>query len=225
MKQKNVFYIIIALVLFSYALGIIFYAEMPKIMVSHWNSSGDANGYMPRFWAVFLMPIIITFLNALFLIIPHIDPMKDNFKFFRKYYDNFIILITLFMIILQMHIILWNLGYYINFNVTMPILLAIIFYYSGILIENTKRNWFVGIRTPWTLSSDKVWEKTHKLGGNLFKIASLIALCSIFFQKYALWIAIIPVIIFAFAAFIYSYFIHHGEKKTKNKQQNLKKHN
>jgi len=59
--------------------------------------------------------------------------------------------------------------------------LGILFYYCGILIENAKRNWFIGIRTPWTLSNEKVWERTHKIGGKLFKIAGLIAFLWYFF--------------------------------------------
>jgi len=81
-----------------------------------------------------------------------------------------------------------------------------LFYYCGILVENAKRNWSIGIRTPWTLSSEKIWEKTHRVGGKLFKIAGVIALLGIFFQRYTLFFILVPSIIVAVYAVAFSYF-------------------
>jgi uncharacterized membrane protein len=81
-----------------------------------------------------------------------------------------------------------------------------LFYYLGILTENAKRNWFIGIRTPWTLSNDKVWNKTHKLGGKLFKIVGIVAFLGILFQKYVLLFIISAVIAVAIYIIVYSYF-------------------
>jgi uncharacterized membrane protein len=89
--------------------------------------------------------------------------------------------------------------------------LAILFYYSGILIENAKMNWFIGIRTPWTLSSDKVWDKTHKIGGKLFKIAGVINLLAIFYQNYTIFFIVVPVIIVSIYTVVYSYFEYQKE--------------
>ena len=76
----------------------------------------------------------------------------------------------------------------------------------GVLIEKSKRNWFVGIRTPWTLSSDRVWEKTHKIGGKLFKIAGAIVIIGMFFPDYLTWFILVPILIAAIFPVIYSYF-------------------
>jgi uncharacterized membrane protein len=72
-------------------------------------------------------------------------------------------------------------------------------------MEKTKRNWFIGIRTPWTISSDIVWDKTHKIGGKLFKISGIIALVGIASGKYAIFFIIIPLIFTALYTIIYSY--------------------
>ncbi|MEK7202903.1 MAG: SdpI family protein [Patescibacteria group bacterium] len=71
----------------------------------------------------------------------------------------------------------------------------------------------IGIRTPWTLSSDLVWEKTHKIGGKLFKITGVIAFVGIFFQSYALFFIFIPVILVAIYTIVYSYFEYQKEIK------------
>ena len=91
-------------------------------------------------------------------------------------------------------------------NTTFPVLFGILFTYIGFLLENAKRNWFVGIRTPWTLSSERVWEKTHKIGGKLFKLAGIASFAGFFFQDYALYFILIPVFAVAIYSFVYSYF-------------------
>lgn len=198
--------IVFLIVLISFAIGIYFYPQMPASMASHWNEKGQVNGYMPKFWGLFLMPIISLVILLAFIIIPRIDPLKNNIKEFRKYFDGFIILISLFLLYIFLLTIFWGTGNRFNMNQALPPALAVLFFYAGILIENSKRNWSIGIRTPWTLSSDKVWDKTHKIGGKLFKASAVITLLGIFFPDYAFLFLIVPVIFSAIFCFVYSYF-------------------
>jgi len=204
MKKTTI--IVSAIIILSFILGIYLYPQMPDKMASHWNSNGEVNGYMSKFWGLFLMPIVLIVVLIMFILIPKIDPLKKNIKKFRKYFDGFILLLTIFLLYIHVLTIFWNLNY--RFDMTRMIIpaIGILFYYIGILTENAKRNWFIGIRTPWTLSSDKVWEKTHKLGGKLFKISGIIALFGIVFPKYAIWLILAPVIATAIYTLIYSYF-------------------
>ena len=198
--------IMVAIFIASLAISIYFYPFMPEKMASHWNAEGKVNGYMPKNVALFLIPLVILFLSLLFIAIPKVDPMKSNIKSFKKYYDGFVILFLIFMLSLHIQIILWNIGLKIPFNLFIPLWVAILFFYVGILLENAQQNWFIGIRTPWTLSNEKVWNKTHRLGGKLFKIAAFIALAGIFLPKYAIWFILLPVFAFAFCLIAYSYF-------------------
>jgi uncharacterized membrane protein len=92
--------------------------------------------------------------------------------------------------------------------------LAILFFYLGILVENTKRNWFIGIRTPWTLSSDKIWDKTHKFGGKLFKIGALVSLIGIFFKDLGFLFVLVPIFLISIYLIVYSY-LEFRKSKTK----------
>ncbi len=199
------------IIILSFAIGIYFYPQMPEKMASHWNAQGQVDGYTSRFWGLFLMPIISVGMLLLFILIPRIDPLKSNIQQFRKYYDGFVVLIIVFLFYLYLLTIFWNTGYTFNIIIFLSPAFAILFYYAGILIENAKRNWFIGIRTPWTLSSDKVWDKTHKIGGKLFKIAGIVALLAIFFQSYAIFIIVVPVIIVSIYTVVYSYFEYQKE--------------
>jgi uncharacterized membrane protein len=91
---------------------------------------------------------------------------------------------------------------------------SVLFYYAGVLTENAKQNWFIGIRTPWTLSSEAVWNKTHKLGGKLFKLAALIGLLGLLVPDYAIWMVIIPVLLVAAYTMVYSYVEFQKEAKS-----------
>ena len=195
----------VAMILLSFAIGISYYPQMPDKIASHWNAQGQVNGYLSKFWGLFLMPIISVGLLLLFMLIPGIDPLKSNIQQFRRHYDGFVVLIMVFLFYLYLLTIFWNAGYTFNIITFLSPAFAILFYYTGILIENAKRNWFIGIRTPWTLSSDRVWDRTHKIGGKLFKIAGIVALAAVFFETAAIFFIIVPVIIVSIYTVVYSY--------------------
>ncbi|MEO0091849.1 MAG: DUF1648 domain-containing protein [candidate division WOR-3 bacterium] len=205
--------IVFLIFLSSLAISIYFYPKLPDKIPSHWNIQGEVDGYMNKLWGLFLMPFVLLAMFLLFILIPRIDPLKANIEKFRKYYDWFIILLFLFMIFLQTFIILWSLGTKIRPQIAFTIGLGILFFYIGFLLENTKRNWFIGIRTPWTLSSDAVWDKTHKLGGKLFKVIGIVALIGILFRKYAFWFVIVPPVVISVCLLIFSYIKYRTESK------------
>ena len=184
---------------------------MPEKMASHWNFKGEVDGYISRFWGLFLMPFISVVLFLLFLLIPKIDPLKANIEKFRKYFDGFVVLIILFLFYLYLLTIFWNFGVQFSMNQVLPPAFGILFFYCGILIEKAKRNWFIGIRTPWTLSNDKVWERTHKIGGKLFKVVGIIAFLGIIFPNYAFFLILFPVIAVSIFTVIYSYLEYRKE--------------
>ena len=197
--------IIIAIVLLSFALSAAFYPRLPNRIASHWNAAGQVDDYMPRFWGAFFIPLINAAVAALLLIIPAIDPLKKNIQKFRNYFDGFIIVILAFMLTVHLWVLLWNVGITMSSNIFMPIGVGLLFIYIGILCPHTRRNWFIGIRTPWTLSSNIVWGKTHKIGGRLFILAGLIAIAGAILPKYSIFFIIIPIFLITAFVLIYSY--------------------
>ncbi len=205
--------IILGIIILSFIIGAYFYPQMPDRVASHWNVRGEVDGYMSKFWGLFLMPIVSIGLLLLFILIPKVDPLKENIEKFRKYFDDFMVLMIIFLFYIYVLTLVWNIG--LRFDMGQAIIPAIglLFYYVGTLLVNTKRNWFIGIKTPWTLSSDKVWEETHRVGGKLFKLAGIIVILGLFFLKWLLWFVVVPVILFALCTFIYSYFVYQKELK------------
>jgi uncharacterized membrane protein len=211
--MKTASIIALLIIILTFAIGIYFYPLMPDKLASHWSAQGQVNSYMPKFWGLFLMPLISVVLLALFLLIPKTDPLKENIAKFRKYFDGFIILLFLFLFYIYLLSIFWNLNLKYNMIQALMPAFAVLFYYMGILISNAKRNWFIGIRTPWTLSSEAVWDKTHQLGGKMFKASAIIALLGMFFQQAAIFFVLIPIIFTAIYTIVFSYFQYQKEVK------------
>ncbi|MFA7663047.1 MAG: SdpI family protein [Patescibacteria group bacterium] len=201
LKIASIFFIVL-----SFGIGLYFYDQLPIQVASHWNSAGQVDGYMSRFWGTFLMPIISGILFLLLVFIPKFDPRKINSPEFKKAYDGFILLLTIYLFYIYLITLAWNLGYRFNFGQMLTPAMGILFFYVGRLLLKTKSNWFIGIRTPWTLSNDLVWDKTHQLGGRLFQISGLICLLGLLWPQQAIWLILIPILISSIFLIAYSYF-------------------
>ncbi|KKG70508.1 SdpI family protein [Methanosarcina mazei] len=206
---------ITGLVLLSFILSIYFYPQVPDQMATHWDSQGEVNGYMSKFWGTFFMPLLITGLVILFLVIPKIDPRKENIEMFRKHYEGFRLVLIIFLVLVHLHILLWNTGTQISPNAVIPLGMGLLFYYAGVLTENAEQNWFIGIRMPWTLSSENVWKRTNCLGGKLFRIAGITAFSGVFFPEYAIYFILVPAVIVVVITVVYSYLEYKKELKEK----------
>jgi uncharacterized membrane protein len=196
------------LVLLAFLISAFAYPRVPERVASHWNARGEVNDTMGRFWGVFFLPLMLAGLVLLLMFVPSIDPLKANIAQFRRYYDLFILVFALFMLLIHLQVILWNLGIKISPNLVLPIGIGLLFFYLGTMMRQVKRNFFIGIRTPWTLSSDVVWGKTHQLGGRLFQAAGVIALVGAFLPSYAWLFILAPALLVSLVATAYSYVLY-----------------
>jgi uncharacterized membrane protein len=195
----------VAVLAATFLAAVFIYPMMPERMVTHWGLYGEPNGFMGRAWGLFIVPLLMAVLVGIFEALPIIDPLRENYKAFRGRYDQFVLVLTLFMAFLFSAVALWNLGLPVDIMSSMSLGIGVLFYFTALLISETRRNYFVGIRTPWTLSSDEVWEKTHKHAGRIFKAASVIILLGAFFPQYAIIFIILPLLGAAAWTTIYSY--------------------
>jgi uncharacterized membrane protein len=197
--------LMVGLVLLSLAVGVLLYPIMPATMASHWNDHGQVDGYTSRFWGVFFLPMTLVGMACLLLVIPNIDPLKANIARFRTHYDAFVLLTMGFLFYLHLLTLLWNLGVQMHLQQMLAPAIAVLFYAIGALMQHAKRNYFIGIRTPWTLSSDEVWDRTHKAAGKWFRLAGLAALGGVLWPDLAVVFVIMPVMVAALYSTVYSY--------------------
>jgi len=214
MKNKGIIFSVV-LVILSFLIGFYFYPQMPDQVASHWNGAGEVDGYMSKFWGVFLMPMILLGMLLIYYFVPKIDPLKKNIKQFMKYYEMTILAIVGFLFYIYLLTFFWNMGYIFNMTFMLMPAMAVLFYIIGILLKHAKRNWFIGIRTPWTLSDDTVWKKTHEKGSIMFKFFAVMFLISMFFGEYSFWFILVPILAGTLWLFYYSYVEYNKIKKKK----------
>jgi uncharacterized membrane protein len=206
-KQTHII-IILLLILISFAGSLYYYDSLPEQIPTHWNAQGEINGYSSKNFGAFFLPLLEIILAIIFVIIPLIEPNKKNVKKFIKQYNLFAIVMVGFFAYLHWLMLLTAQGYNINFIQFFVPAFGILFYFIGIMTKNAKQNYLIGIRTPWTLASEEVWDKTHELGGNLFELCGIIAFFGILFPSIGFWLIIIPVLASAMISVVYSYYIY-----------------
>lgn len=212
MSTKNTLILSLLLVVVATALGLFLWNRLPVQMASHWNIQDQVDGYISRLWGVFLMPTISAVMLLLFLIVPQIDPLKKNVQAFRPTFNLFILFFIGLMVYLHILTLFFNLGY--KFPMSRATLAAMgpFFYFAGTLLEKAKRNWFIGIRTPWTLSSDSVWAEIHRFGAFLFKVCGgLVVLGALLGRIWAFALTLFPLIGSTIFLVIYSYVLYRRE--------------
>ena len=194
------------LILLSVLSGVYFYAHFPTIIVSHWNYIGQPDGYIGKFWGAFFSTMFLVCLYLLFMLIPIIDPQKDKYRLFQKPFLAIRDIVSLFIFLIFLEVSLYNLGYMVDVSFYTPILVGALLILIGKYIRTVQKNWFVGVRTPWTLSSDTVWAKTNSLAGVIFSIiGALTIILTLFIKKDAIWFMIIAIVAAAIYLTVYSY--------------------
>ena len=195
--------------------GLLLWNQLPEPMASHWNINDQVDGYTSKFIGVFMLPLMTLGMFLLFLVIPSIDPLKANIAQFRGAFNLFLVLIVAFMVYLYGLTLAWNLGY-TGFRMSGAMLPAIglLFIFLGFMMRQAKRNFFIGIRTPWTLSSDHVWNETHRVGAVLFMISGALAFIGGFLGgTTAFWLMFAPIISTTLFLLVYSYVLYQRETR------------
>lgn len=212
MSTKNTLIFSAVLVILATLAGLLFWDQFPARMASHWDVNDQVNGYITRFWGVFLLPLICLGMLLLLVGIPRLDPLRKNIDKFRPAFNLFIFFMVAFLVYLHVLTLVYNLGHAFPMSRAMLPAMGLLFFYIGVLLKQARRNWFIGIRTPWTLSSDVVWAKTHRLGALLFKICALLVVISALLGgSWAFALVFFPLIGVTLFLVIYSYVLFRQE--------------
>ena len=206
----------IIIVILAIISSFYFYANFPERVPIHWNAAGEVDGYGSRAMGAFLFPGIIIGMYLMFLSIPYIDPKKKRYAEFRKVYHVFKTALVFFMVLMYFVASLNALGYNIRIEFWMPIMVGTLFILLGNYMNKIKPNWFMGIRTPWTLSSEVVWQKTHKVGGKVFMLGGAMIAFTVFAPvAYRMIIFFTAISLIVIGTVIYSYIAYRQEEKNK----------
>jgi len=212
--MKRSMYYPLVIVMLMFLAGAYLYPQLPDQIPTHWNAQGEVDDYSSRDVGVFMMPVISLAIYLIFLAIPHMAVFKKNVKeFYDSYAGGFFTILMLFMFGVQLFSLFAGLGSQFEIMYFMVPAISMLFGYIGYILPKVKRNFFIGIRTPWTLASDRVWKKTHEMGGKLFMGSAVIMLLSLLFPPEAFWVSIVAIIAASFYMLLYSYLEFRKEKR------------
>ena len=179
----------------------------PDRIPTHWNAAGEVDGWGTRFTGLLLPPLFALGLYLVFLFAPRVDPGRANYASFP---DTYLVIRTAVLAVMALFYGIACLsarGVAVSVQVVAPLAIGLLFVVLGSLMGKIRPNWFVGIRTPWTLSSKVAWVRTHRLGGWLFIALGLgfVATAVSGGRASAHWIvgAVLAMVVVLFA---YSYF-------------------
>ena len=144
------------------------YSWLPEQIPTHWNLSGEADDWSSRFVGAIALPLEGLGLWALLQWLPRIDPLRSNYEKFRGTYDVAVNTILVFIAGAHVFVLGVALGWPLSMARALPIGIGAMCILLGNVLPRARRNWWFGVRTPWTLSNDRVWERTHRVAGYLF---------------------------------------------------------
>ncbi|MCX6773660.1 MAG: DUF1648 domain-containing protein [Candidatus Micrarchaeota archaeon] len=210
----NIFTSISAVILSSLFISFLYYPILPSIMATHWDAGGNPNGYMPKEIGAFLIPVLLSFLFLLLAFLPRFDRKLQDSKETQKYYYEFVIVIFLFLVYVHSLSLAWNaLPFSFDLSQFMVLGFAALLYFMGYAIGHAKQNFTMGIRIPPTLSDEKIWEKTHRLGSSLFKASAIISLAGMLLPEYSFIILICSAMLSIVICVAYAYIEYYRTAK------------
>jgi len=206
------FFVQVLIALIMFAVGAFLYNQLPDMIPSHWGINGEIDSYLPKLTGIILFPAITLVLAFLFPLISSIDPRKEKYVLFKRPW--LVLQISIVLFFAYMYFITLYMAFY-PATLIVPFIfggIGVLFILMGNYLGKIRQNYFVGIKTPWTIDNEEVWNKTNRLGGWMFLIAGLVIFAEAFIQWHYLIIFIITVVLASIVPIIYSYIIFKKKK-------------
>ena len=202
--------IVVAATAFSAAV----FNRLPSSMAIHWGATGEPDDYGSRAFGAFVFPAVMLVLWAILAALPAIDPRRANIEKFRDSYDTLVIAIVAVMGVLHVGIIGAALGWPVSIARLAPISIGLLLVMVGVLLPGFRSNFFIGIRTPWTLTSETVWARTHRVGGYMMVgVGLLLITAGAIGTTIWLRVAIAGALVLVVGAFVYSWWAWRDENR------------
>jgi len=205
--MKKLFIYKLLIVVVMALIGAYFYNKLPNIVPTHWWIDGKPDQMWGKLGFIVMFPLMSLWLTLLFSFLPKLDPKKENYPKFEKSWEVFQFTILWFFAYIYSVSIYASLNSNVNMNQYMMIWMWLMFIILGNYMGKIRQNYFVGIKLPWTLANEEVWNKTHRLWGKMFMLAWLVFLANTFLLINTAWILWVLVTAILVVPVVYSYYI------------------
>jgi uncharacterized membrane protein len=207
MKPVRSSVVSIVFVLIALAAAIWLYPQLPAQTPVHWDLHGRVNGTLPPLWAAAVPVLIVLWLAVLMIVLPKISPRRFGIAPFIRVWSIVMLALQGLMLVLGLCVLLAGAGYHLRIPVIGMAVVGAVFMVLGNYMGKLRQNFFAGIRTPWTLASDAVWERTHRLAGWVFMLAGMVMEVAALTGATSGWLLAVIVAVLLIPA-VYSYFAY-----------------
>lgn len=191
----------------AFVVAAVLYPSLPEQIPTHWNAQGEVDDYMSKPGGVLIMPVMALFTYFIMKLIPVISPKGFRTDKFPEVIGVLQVTLVGFMSVVSVLVLLEARGLNVRINEMIFAGVGLLFVIIGNYLGKVRKNFFIGIRTPWTLASDEVWSRTHRIGGRLFMLSGVIIWIGALLGLPVTWtvgvavgLVLIPV--------VYSYFLY-----------------
>ena len=184
--------------------GVILWSQLPEQMPTHWNASGEIDGWSSKPFAVFGLPLIMLAAQWLCLLGTQADPKKGNHS--EKVLHLVLWIIPVLSVVLHAVTFAAALGKEVRMEMIMPVVVGLVLAIIGNYLPKCKQNYTIGIKIPWTLNSEENWNRTHRFAGRLWLVCGVIIMLTGFIG--GAWIFFGVVIVMVLVPIVYSYILH-----------------
>ena len=203
---------IVLVILFGISLWAWFQIPAGTAVPIHFDINGNPDAYGNPFPALFLLPIVLTFTVGLIGLVPRVEPRQENFQMSSRAYRVTWASLLVFFLALHVVIVLATLGIGSAslLGNLIPLGLGGLFMILGNMMGKVRSNFMFGIRTPWTLSSELSWNKTHRLGGRIMMAVGFLTIVASFLisLEWAFYILVGGLFLMLGVVVVYSWVIY-----------------
>lgn len=207
MKNKTADILSITIIALITALTIYFYSDLPDQIPTHWNSRGQVDDYTAKPWGAVIFPGMSLAVFLMMKLIPVISPRGFRTDEFRPVVNVFQLTLVAFTAGIGVLTLLEALGYQTPINRLVFAATGLLLIIIGNFMGKVRKNFFLGIRTPWTLASDEVWSRTHRLGGRMLMLGGAVMILNAIIQL-PIQVSVLAVVALALIPVAYSYILY-----------------
>jgi len=190
------------------------YDRLPDTIVTHWNFKNQPDGFMSKNTGLLIPALLLLGIPFLMKVFRRLDPRRENYEMFAATYEIIRLAVTVLLASVMMLLVLANLGYDVDSSRVVPVLVGGIFLVLGNYMGRIRFNYFIGIRTPWTLASEEVWRRTHRFAGPIWFFGGLLAiLCAFLPAEIPAFVSLGVIVATALIPTVYSYLAYSKEQK------------
>ena len=213
--KKSLIIVTCIMTLLPMGIGLLLWNRLPDLLPTHWNFAGEIDGYQSKAFGVFFIPTFLLVNQIIVVLCLKEDPKSGNLT--QKMIQMALWMIPLIGVSISVIIYSSALGYSLDVLFIIGIMLAVILIIMGNYLPKCRQNHVIGLRLPWTLNDEEIWNKTHRMAGRVWIAGGILLMILMFQQFYPSLMMVLTMVLTDVIPIVYSYILYVRKSKNQTK--------